>query len=79
MMEQRLRQELLTVSRRLEELGLNRGTSGNASIRCDDYFLLTPSAVAVADMTPEHMVAMDFNGRPHHPADRPSSEWWHPP
>ena len=47
MTEQTLRQHLLQTSRRMVELGLNRGTAGNASVRCGDNILITPSALPV--------------------------------
>lgn len=68
------RRAMLTAMRRLADAGLNRGTSGNASVRCGDGFLITPSGLPVSDMTPEAMVAMDFSGKTLG-AGIPSSEW----
>lgn len=75
---QQQRQQLLEISRQLSRLGLNRGTSGNASIRVSNNglagFLITPSGMPVEQMTAEDMVWMDFSanwvGR-----CQPSSEW----
>lgn len=76
---QQQRQQLLDISRQLCQLGLNRGTSGNVSLRVsnDDGqpgFLITPSGMPVDRMTPDDMVWMDFSanwtGR-----CQPSSEW----
>lgn len=75
---QQQRQQLLEISRQLSSLGLNRGTSGNASIRVSNNglagFLITPSGMPVEQMTAEDMVWMDFSanwvGR-----CQPSSEW----
>lgn len=69
-----LREQLLQTAIRLAELGLNRGTSGNVSVRDGSGFLVTPSGVAVEAMAARDMVWMDFDGniegeRP------PSSEW----
>ncbi|GAB4125647.1 MAG: class II aldolase/adducin family protein [Sideroxydans sp.] len=72
--EQRLRGALLHVSRRLVELGLNRGTAGNASVRCGDHILITPSALPVADMSEQDMVLLDKHGRVQQ-GGKPSSEW----
>lgn len=69
-----LREQLLTVSRRLSELGLNRGTSGNASVRDGDGFLVTPSGMTVEEMTPRDMVWMSFDGKAQG-GRQPSSEW----
>lgn len=74
MTEQSLRQQLLDTSRRLVELGLNRGTAGNASVRCDGGLLITPSALPVAEMTPESMVHLNLKGDVLH-GGKPSSEW----
>jgi len=65
---------LLSISRQLADLGLNKGTSGNASVRCGEGFLVTPSGKAVTDMTAAHMVPMQMDGTcPAH--QKPSSEW----
>ena len=59
---------------RLEALGLNRGSSGNLSVRTDDGLLITPSGVPPAALTAKAMVAMTIEGT--WPAgQRPSSEW----
>ncbi|MCE9551492.1 MAG: class II aldolase/adducin family protein [Betaproteobacteria bacterium] len=72
--EDSLRLQLLDVSQRLLDLGLNRGTSGNAAVRCGDGMLITPSAMAVADMTPADMVRMDLKGNALC-GGKPTSEW----
>ena len=36
--EFKLRVELLSASQKLSALGLNKGTSGNASVRCEEGF-----------------------------------------
>lgn len=74
MNENQLRISLLDTSRRLVELGLNRGASGNASVRDGDGMLITPSALPVAEMTPDSMVRMDLAGNVLQ-GGKPSSEW----
>jgi L-fuculose-phosphate aldolase len=69
-----LREQLLTVSRKLCELGLNRGTSGNASVRDGAGFLVTPTGMTVEEMTPHDMVWMSFDGKVQGER-QPSSEW----
>ena len=69
-----LRLQLLDISRRLLDLGLNRGTSGNAAVRLGDDILITPSAMAVANMTPADMVRMDLSGNVLCDG-KPTSEW----
>lgn len=72
-------ENLLSISQKLAQLGLNKGTSGNASVRCDGGFLVTPSGMAVEDMTLSSMVQMRFDGSFELQADsnakKPSSEW----
>jgi L-fuculose-phosphate aldolase len=72
--EAALRRAMLAAMRRLADTGLNRGTSGNLSVRCGDGFLVTPSGMRVEDMAKETMVAMDFAGNV---LDEgvPSTEW----
>jgi L-fuculose-phosphate aldolase len=74
MTEQTLRQQLLDTSCRMVELGLNRGTAGNASVRYADGMLITPSALSVSEMNAESMVRMDLEGKVLQ-GSRPSSEW----
>ncbi len=74
MSEQSLRTALLQISRRMVELGLNRGTAGNASVRCGDGILITPSALPVAEMSEQDMVLLDSAGIVLQ-GSKPSSEW----
>lgn len=68
------RQKMIEASRRLVELDLNRGSSGNISLRTGGGFLVTPSALPPEAMRPEDMVLMDFSGNVVE-GERPSSEW----
>ena len=72
--ELELSEKLLNTCRKLAELGLNKGTSGNASVRCDDGFLVTPSGISAEVMTASNMVRMQFDGS-FEPHKNPSSEW----
>lgn len=74
LIEAQLRTALLHTSRRMVELGLNRGTAGNASVRCGDDILITPSAVPVAEMNEPDMVLLAADGKVLH-GRKPSSEW----
>lgn len=69
-----LREAMIDASRRMIELGLNRGRSGNLSAREGDHFLITPSGLDPEDMLPDDLVAMDFEGGVQGNFD-PSSEW----
>ena len=71
--------KLLSITQKLVETGLNKGTSGNCSVRLGDGFLVTPSGMSVEDMTPASMVQMQFDGsfelQVESNAKKPSSEW----
>ncbi len=55
--------------------GLNRGSSGNVSVRIDaDHFLISPSGVAKAELQSHQMVLMAISGTVLS-AGKPSSEW----
>jgi len=68
------REQMVAAARRLDALGLNRGTSGNIGLRSGDRFLVTPSGVPVDELSPDGMVEMDFSGAVIG-TGRPSSEW----
>jgi len=72
--ESKLREQLLKTSQKLAELGLNKGASGNASVRCKDGFLVTPSGIGAEEMTPGSMVKMQFDGS-FESGKTPSTEW----
>ncbi len=69
-----MRESLLNNFKKLAELGLNKGTSGNASIRTDKGFLVTPSGMAIEQMSAASMVEVDMTGQAIS-AGKPSSEW----
>ena len=60
------RENLLSLAQKLIETGLNKGTAGNASVRLkengSDGFLVSPSGMAVEDMSAASMVQMAFDG-----------------
>ena len=73
------REQLLKIAQKLIANGLNKGTAGNASVRSDGGFLVTPSGMAVEDMTAFCMVQMQFDGSSETEKIltniKPSSEW----
>jgi L-fuculose-phosphate aldolase len=74
--ETELRQQLVTVARRMNASGLNQGTSGNLSVRIPGGLLITPSSLPYELMQPEDLVALDLAGSSRDDAARrPSSEW----
>jgi L-fuculose-phosphate aldolase len=66
--------KLLRISQKLAELGLNKGTSGNCSVRSGDGFVVTPSGMSIEDMLPASMVPMQLDGS-YEQGKKPSSEW----
>lgn len=69
-----LRLKILEAATRLTQLGLNKGTAGNISVRWDDGFLITPSGIPAARVHPEDIAAMDMDGH-WNGRRKPSSEW----
>lgn len=72
--ETEARTSVAAAARGLDAQGLNRGTSGNVSLRWRDGLLITPSGLPSARMTPGDVVFMDRDGGFDHPLV-PSSEW----
>ncbi|SIR29843.1 L-fuculose-phosphate aldolase [Rhizobium sp. RU20A] len=68
-----LRRQMIDICKRMNDSGINQGTSGNLSVRIDRGFLITPSSMAYETMTPGDIVEMDFDGT--YVGPRPSSEW----
>jgi L-fuculose-phosphate aldolase len=72
---QQLREQLVAVMQRMDATGLNRGTTGNASVRAGDALLITPTSVPADELTAQAIVELDAEGRSLDPARHPSSEW----
>ncbi|BDL42305.1 hypothetical protein MSPGM_48950 [Methylorubrum sp. GM97] len=68
------RQAMVEAMRRMLDLGLSQGTSGNLSVRTGSGFLVTPSGIPAEQLSPDDLVPMDFDGHWDHPL-APSSEW----
>ena len=68
------REALLNSALALQALGLNQGTSGNASVRQGDGFLITPSGMPIDEMNAYSMVEMNMHGEAIS-TGKPSSEW----
>ncbi|SLN73022.1 class II aldolase/adducin family protein [Oceanibacterium hippocampi] len=77
MNERELRDELIATVRCFNPLGINQGTSGNASVRSGDGILITPSGLAYDQLDPADIVHMRFDGSFSVPRQgrKPSSEW----
>ncbi|MZR31876.1 class II aldolase/adducin family protein [Sneathiella litorea] len=68
------RKELIATVRQMNALGINQGTSGNASVRIAGGYLITPSGMAYDDLKPDDIVEMSFDGKASG-SRKPSSEW----
>lgn len=69
-----LREQVLATARAMNAAGLNRGTAGNVSARCESGFLVTPTGLPYDDITAADMVMMSIDGG-FSGARKPSSEW----
>lgn len=68
------RKALVEHGRQINVVGINQGKSGSLSVRLDDGFLVTPSAIAYEAMEPEDIVKMRWDGT-YDGKRRPSTEW----
>ncbi|MBS9721378.1 class II aldolase/adducin family protein [Tianweitania sp. BSSL-BM11] len=72
--ERVLRTELIEACRSMNRLGINKGTSGNISVRNGDGFLISPTGIPYDKLEPEHVVQMNWDAT--FAGDvLPSSEW----
>jgi len=69
-----IRREMIATCVYMNEKGINQGTSGNISVRVDEGFLITPSAVPYGEMQPEDIVLMDLDANSTGKRT-PSTEW----
>ncbi|MCA3556181.1 class II aldolase/adducin family protein [Aestuariivirga sp.] len=69
-----LRRAVINTCLRMNEEGINQGTSGNVSVRTPEGFLITASGIPYARMKPEHIVEMDLDGG-YIGEYLPSTEW----
>ena len=75
MQQSEAREALIHVMQRMHASGLNRGTSGNASIRVEGGMVVTPSGIAPDALTPAGMVFVAGDGTPDLQGLRPSTEF----
>jgi L-fuculose-phosphate aldolase len=74
MNEAQLRSELVRITKKLDEQGLNRGTSGNASVRYGEGMLITPSGMGAEGLGEDDIVFVNLDGTARG-RWQPSSEW----
>jgi len=73
--EREARERLVAAARRMRDLGLNPGRSGNASLRFGAGFLVTPTGLAYERMEPEDIVLVEAASGAARGRRAPSSEW----
>ncbi len=66
--------ELIATARAMQPAGLNKGTSGNVSVRDGDSFLITPTGLPYHTLVPDDIPRMALDGT-HTGRRKPSSEW----
>ena len=74
MNEKELRSEMVRITMRLDEQGLNRGASGNLSVRYGEGMLITPSGMGAEGLTEDDIVFVKMDGTSRG-RWQPSSEW----
>jgi L-fuculose-phosphate aldolase len=74
MTEHELRAALTGTARQTVSHGLNKGASGNVSVRLGEGFLITPSGLPNDTLQPDQMVVVDMEGQSSRGL-KPSSEW----
>jgi len=74
LMNDLLRQRLIDTANAMNRSGINQGTSGNLSVRCEEGMLVTPSGMPYPDLELEDIVFVDDRGSPQG-RRQPSSEW----
>ncbi|HEX2691483.1 MAG TPA: class II aldolase/adducin family protein [Kofleriaceae bacterium] len=71
-----LREDLIATARRMSELGLTPGMSGNASVRTPTGgMLVTPSGMPYAALVPDDAVEIRLDGAMRAGQRTPTSEW----
>ncbi len=73
-MNEELRSNLVDTANAMNRSGINQGTSGNLSVRCEDGMLVTPSGMAYEGLKSGDIVFVDKKGMAHG-TRLPSSEW----
>lgn len=74
-----LREAVIDTARAMNAAGINVNKSGNVSVRCrrgsKAGFLITPTGIPYAQLTPDEMVFVRLDGDDKIGACEPSSEW----
>jgi len=71
-----LAEKVLATARAMNASGINRGSAGNVSARCDGGFIITPTGMAYDACVPADMARVGADGTVNAESRRkPSSEW----
>jgi L-fuculose-phosphate aldolase len=71
----RLREDLVSTARRMSELGLTPGMSGNVSVRTPTGLLVTPSGMPYSELVPDDAVELKHDGSMRAGQRTPTTEW----
>ena len=74
-MTMRLRDELVVTARRMSDLGLTPGMSGNVSVRSPVGMLVTPSGMPYSEIVADDCVEMQMDGVIRPGQKTPTTEW----
>lgn len=74
-MTMRLRDDLVKTAKRMSELGLTPGMSGNVSVRSPVGLLVTPSGMPYSEITGDDLAEMKLDGTLRPGQRTPSTEW----
>ena len=74
-MTQRLREQLVATARRMSDLGLTPGMSGNVSVRTPRSLLVTPSGMPYGDLVADDCVEIGLDGQVRPGQRTPTTEW----
>ena len=69
-----LRAQLISTARAMQPAGLNKGTSGNVSVRYQNGFYITPTGMPYSALVTDDIPLMALDGS-HTGQRKPSSEW----
>ena len=60
--EKQYRQDIINAGMKMNELGINQGTSGNISLRWEDGILITPTGVPYEELNPDDICWQHLDG-----------------
>ena len=73
--EKLLRKEIVYTCLKMNQMGINQGTSGNVSVRWKEGMLISPSGLPYEETLPEDIIYIEFAHNRAEGPHKPSSEW----